>query len=138
MNHHNSPRSLFRALFVYAWTVFSATGAWAADILAEDFATLTDTALPAGWTSSKPSDLDYTGEPFVGVAAPAFKFSATGNTLTSPAFATGAASVQFWAYGNGGAGSTIAVEGFSGGSWATLDTVSIAAQERFSRTVIVS
>ncbi len=129
MNHHNSPRSLFRALFVYAWTVFSATGAWAADILAEDFATLTDTALPAGWTSSKPSDLDYTGEPFVGVAAPAFKFSATGNTLTSPAFATGAASVQFWAYGNGGAGSTIAVEGFSGGSWATLDSVSIAQND---------
>lgn len=128
MNFQDSPRSLFRALFVYAWTAVFTTGA-SAQILAEDFAALTDASLPAGWTSSKTSDMDYTSEPYVGVAAPSFKFTATGNTLTSPSFAAGAAGLQFWAYGNGGAGSTIAVEGFSGGSWTTLDTVSIAQND---------
>jgi hypothetical protein len=104
-------RLLFRALFFFALTAAFAAGA-DAQILAEDFAALTDTTLPAGWTSSKTSDMDYTGEPYVGVAAPSFKFTATGNTLTSPSFATGAAGLQFWAYGNGGAGSTLASKAF--------------------------
>lgn len=129
MNFHDSTRPLFRAFFVYAWAFVFTVGASAADILAEDFATLTDNTLPAGWTSSKTSDMDYTGEPYVGLAPPAFKFTANGNTLTSPSFSTGAASLQFWAYGNDGAGSTIAVEGFTGGSWSMLDTVSIAQND---------
>jgi hypothetical protein len=41
--------------------------------------------------------------------------------LTSPPFATGAANLQFWAYGNGGAGSTIAVSKAwsAAGPWST-------------------
>ena len=131
-----NPRSIFPAplrriphLLVYVWMLFSAAAAHGADILSEDFATLADATLPAGWTSSKTSDMDYTSEPYVGVAAPSFKFSASGNTLTSPAFATGAASLQFWAYGNGGAGSTIAVEGLVGASWTALDTLTIAQND---------
>ncbi len=123
------PRRRRIACFAFAAMLLLAAAASGADLLAEDFATLTDTTLPAGWTSSKTSDMDYTSEPYVGVAAPAFKFSATGNTLTSPTFATGAANLQFWAYGNLGAGSTIAVEGLVGGSWSTLDTVSIAQND---------
>ncbi|HAL92699.1 MAG TPA: hypothetical protein DCM68_06715 [Verrucomicrobia bacterium] len=103
--------------------------AFGADILTADFATLTDTVLPAGWSSSKSSDLDYTSEPYAGTAPPAFKFSATGNTLTSPAFATGAANLQFWAYGNAGSGSTLAVEGLVGAVWTLMDTVSIAQND---------
>ena len=98
-------------------------------ILAEDFSTQTDTTPPAGWTSSKSSDLDYTGEPYVGIAPPAFKFSGTGQTLTTPVFPAGATSLQFWAYGNGGAGSTLAVEGLVGASWSLLDTKSIAQDD---------
>lgn len=98
-------------------------------VLTEDFATLTDNTLPAGWTSSKSSDMDYTSEPYVGIAPPAFKFTGTGQTLTTPVFPAGATSLQFWAYGNGGAGSTIAVEGLVGASWTLLDTKTIAQND---------
>ena len=129
MNVFRSSKPLFSALVVQAWMLALAVPASGADILAEDFATLTDTGLPAGWTSSKTSDKDYTSEPYAGVAVPAFKFSANGNTLTTPTFATGAANLQFWAYGNGGAGSTLAVEGLVGASWTALDTVTIAQND---------
>ena len=99
------------------------------EVLTEDFATLTDTAVPSGWTSSKSSDLDYTGEPYVGAAAPAYKFGTTGQWLQSPTFATGATNLQFWAYGNGGAGSTIAVSALVSGVWTLMDTVVIAAND---------
>ena len=100
--------------------------ACAANLLAEDFATLTDTAVPSGWTTSKSSDMDYANEPYVGVAAPAFKFSSTGQWLASPAFGTGATNLQFWAFGNGGAGSTMAVSGLVGSVWTLLATKTIA------------
>ena len=99
------------------------------EVLTEDFATLTDTALPTGWTSSKSSDLDYTGEPYVGAAVPAHKFGTTGQWLQSPTFATGATNLQFWAYGNGGAGSTIAVSALVSGVWTLMDTVVIAQND---------
>ena len=91
MNVFRSSKPLFSALVVQAWMLALAVPASGADILAEDFATLTDTGLPAGWTSSKTSDTDYTSEPYAGVAVPAFKFSANGNTLTTPTFSTCAA-----------------------------------------------
>ena len=112
-------------LVVYSWMLVLATAASGADILSEDFATLTDTAVPAGWTTSKSSDMDYVSEPYVGVAVPSFKFTATGQWLTSPTFAEGAASLQFWAYGNGGAG-TFAVSGLVSGAWTLMETKSIA------------
>ena len=99
------------------------------EALTEDFAALTDTAVPSGWTSSKTSDLDYTGEPYVGAAAPAFKFATTGQWLQSPVFATGATNLQFWAYGNGGAGSAIAVSALVNSVWTLVDTVAIAAND---------
>ena len=129
MNFRHPFQTLFRILFVHVWTFVFAAGASAADILAEDFSTLTASALPAGWTSSISSGLAYTGEPYVGAAPNSYKFANNGQWLTSPTFATGAASLQFWAYGNGGAGSTIAVEGLVGASWTTLDTVSIAQND---------
>ena len=130
MNIHGPsfPLSLRRysRLFVYSCMLVLATGASGADLLSEDFATLTDTAVPAGWTTSKSSDMDYTSEPYVGVAAPSFKFTATGQWLTSPTFAEGAANLQFWAYGNGGAG-TVAVSGLVGGVWTLMESKGIAA-----------
>ena len=97
------------------------------EALSENFATLTDTAVPSGWSCSGTSDLDYTSEPYVGAAVPAFKFSGSGQWLQSPTFATGATNLQFFAYGNGGAGSTIAVSALVNSVWTLVDTVAIAA-----------
>jgi hypothetical protein len=120
-------RYLRRAFFVYALALaLPAFSAGAANILTEDFATLTDTTVPSGWTSSKASDLDYVSAPYVGTAAPAFKFATTAQTLTSPVFDTGATNVQFWAYGNTGAGSTIAVSSLVSGVWTLAGTATIA------------
>ena len=120
-------RPLRRAVFVYALALaLSAFSAGAANILTEDFATLTDTTVPSGWTSSKASDLDYTSAPYIGTAAPAFKFATTAQQLTSPVFDTGATNVQFWAYGNTGAGSTIAVSSLVSGVWTLAGTATIA------------
>ncbi len=106
-----------------------AMDACGANLLEEDFSTLTDTTVPGGWTSSKASDLDYASEPYVGTTAPAFKWAATGQWLTTPAFSTGAASLQFWAYGNAGSGSTLAVSGLVSGVWTLVDTVTIAQND---------
>ena len=94
--------------------------------MSEDFSSLTDTALPAGWTSSGSSELDYTSSPYYGVAAPSYKFKSTGQWLLSPEFPAGAASLQFWAYGNAGAGSAIAVEALVGAAWTSVGSASIA------------
>ncbi len=109
-------------------TNFTAGGS-GTNALEEDFATLTDTAVPSGWTTDKSSDLDYTSEPYVGAAAPAYKFATTAQWLQSPAFSTGATNLQFWAYGNGGSGSTIAVSALVSSVWTLVDTVSIASND---------
>ena len=95
-------------------------------LLSEGFDTLTDATPPAGWTSSRNSGLDYVSSPYYGAAAPSYKFSTSGQTLTSPTFATGATNLQFWSYGNGGSGSTIAVSGLVSGAWVLIDTKTIA------------
>ena len=119
-----------RDIFVYVLAlVLPALAARGANILAEDFTTLTATALPAGWTSSISSGLAYTAEPFVGAAANAYKFANTGQWLTSPPFDAGATNVQFWAYGNGGAGSAIAVSGLVSGVWTLAGTATIAQND---------
>jgi|GEM_PF-2333340 endonuclease/exonuclease/phosphatase family metal-dependent hydrolase len=105
------------------------TAGSSSEALSEDFATQTDSAPPSGWTTSGSSDLDYTSEPYVGAAPPAFKFSGTGQWLQSPTFATGATNLQFWAYGNGGSGSTIAVSALVDSVWTLVDTVAIAAND---------
>ena len=113
-------------LGVFCAGALAATGA---TILSEDFATLTDTTVPSGWTASRASDLDYPNEPYAGSAAPAFKWTATGQWLTSPAFGAGATNLQFWAYGNGGAGSTLAVSSLVSGAWTLAGTLTIAQNE---------
>ncbi len=104
---------------------FSA-GSGGADVLTEDFATLTDTSVPSGWTTSGASDLDYTGAGYYGANSPAYKFKTTGQWLLSPTFATGATNLQFWALGNGDSGSTFAISGLVNSVWTLMDTVSIA------------
>lgn len=99
------------------------------NLLVENFATLTDSSPPSGWTSSKSSDLDYTSEPYVGASGPAFKFGTTGQSLTSPTFPTGASNLVFWAYGNGGSGSTIAISGLVNSVWTLIDTVTITQND---------
>ena len=106
---------------------FSSGGGGGGAVLEEAFATLTDTTHPAGWTGSGSSDLDYPAEPYVGVAAPAYKLKTTGQWLASPAFAAGATNLQFWAFGNGsGTASTFAISGLVSSVWTLLDTVPIA------------
>lgn len=95
-------------------------------LLSEAFATLTATVPPTGWTSSLNSDLTYVSSPYFGEASPSYKFHTTGQTLTSPTFVTGATNLQFWAYGNGNSGSTLAVSGLVNSVWTLVDTVSIA------------
>jgi len=94
------------------------------NLLNETFATLTDTTVPSGWSSSATIDLDSTS--IYGVAPPSFKFNLTGQTLTSPAFATGATNLQFWAYGRNGSGSTIAISGLVSGVWTSVGSISVA------------
>lgn len=104
---------------------FSA-GSGGDDVLAEDFASLTDTSVPSGWTTSGSSDLDYTGVGYFGASSPAYKFKTDGQWLQSPTFATGATNLQFWALGNNGSGSTYAISGLVNSVWTLIDTVSIA------------
>ena len=105
------------------------TAGSSSELLTEDFTTLSDSIPPSGWTASGSSDLDYASEPYVGAAPPAFKFSGTGQWLQSPAFATGATNVEFFAYGNGGSGSTIAVSALVNSVWTLVDTVAIAQND---------
>lgn len=104
---------------------FSA-GSGGDDVLAEDFASLTDNTVPSGWTTSGSSDLDYTGVGYFGASSPAYKFKTDGQWLLSPTFATGATNLQFWALGNSGSGSTFAISGLVNSVWTLIDTVSIA------------
>ncbi len=107
-------------------------------ILSEDFATLTDTTPPAGWTSSKASDLDYVTALYCGVAVPAYKFGTAGQSLLSPAFATGATNLQFFSYGNGGSGSIITISGLVSGVWTLIDTKTISSNGATYRTAVNS
>lgn len=108
-------------------TLFVARASAKDVLLSEDFATLVDAAVPAGWTTSGASDLDYVSSPYFGLAVPSYKFKTTGQWLASPAFAAGATNLQFWAFGNGsGTASTIAVSGLVSSVWTLIDTVAIA------------
>ena len=106
---------------------FSTGGVGGEALLDEDFSTLTDTAVPDGWSTSGSSDLDYTGAGYYGDAPPAYKFKATGQWLESPSFSAGATGLQFWALGNSGDGSTFTVSGLVNSAWTLIDTVVIAS-----------
>lgn len=102
---------------------FSA-GSGGADLVSEGFAT----AAPGGWTMTGVGS--YSSLPFVGTlleGSLSIKFDGTGDSALTPTFAAGAATnLQFWAYGNGGSGSTFAISGLVNSVWTLLDTVVIA------------
>ena len=102
---------------------FSA-GSGGADLVSEGFAT----AAPAGWTMTGVGS--YSSLPYVGTlleGSLSIKFDSTGDAARTPTFAAGAATnLQFWAYGNGGSGSTFAISGLVNSVWTLLDTVTIA------------
>ncbi|NCA83404.1 MAG: hypothetical protein EOM72_11785 [Opitutae bacterium] len=102
---------------------FSA-GSGGSDLVSEGFAT----AAPDGWTMAGVGS--YSSSPFVGTllaGSLSIKFDDTGDSALTPAFAAGSATnLQFWAYGNGGSGSTFAISGLVNSVWTLLDTVVIA------------
>ena len=103
---------------------FSGGGAGGSNLVEEGFASAT----PSGWTIAAGGT--YSSSPYVGTnlsGTYSIKFSATGNSAVTPAFATGATNLQFWAYGNGtGTASTFAISGLVNSVWALVDTVTIA------------
>lgn len=101
---------------------FSA-GSGGADLVSEGFAT----AVPGGWTMTGVgtySSLPYVGTELTGSLS--VKFDSTGDSAVTPSFAAGATNLQFWAYGNGGAGSTFAISGLVNSVWTLVDTVTVA------------
>ena len=99
-------------------------GAGATNLISEGFASTG----PAGWTFSGVGS--YSSSPYVGTLLSgtySIKFDTTGDYGTTPTFAAGATNLQFWAYGNGGSGSTFAISGLVNSAWTLVDTVSIAA-----------
>ena len=104
---------------------FSA-GSGGADLVSEGFAT----AAPSGWTMTGVAT--YSGLPYVGTLLPgslSVKFDSTGDSAVTPTFATGATNLQFWAYGNGGSGSTFAISGLVNSVWTLVDTVTVAEND---------
>jgi len=104
---------------------FSA-GSGGADLVSEGFAT----AAPDGWTMT---DLGtYSTSPYVGTllaGSLSIKFDGTGDSAVTPIFAVGATNLQFWAYGNGGSGSTFAISGLVNSVWTLVDTVTVAEND---------
>lgn len=101
---------------------FSA-GSGGTDLVSEGFAT----GAPAGWTMTGVST--YSTLPYVGTSlegALSIKFDGTGDSALTPTFATGATNLQFWAYGNGGSGSSFAISGLVNSVWTLLDTVVVS------------
>lgn len=86
-------------------------------ILESDFSDTSD------WTLSGTGT--YTGAGYYGAGSPSIKFDGTGDYAISPDFGSGT-KLQFWAYGNGGSGSTFAISGLVNSSWTNIETVSIA------------
>ena len=98
-------------------------GAAATNLISEGFASTS----PSGWTFSGVGS--YSSSPYVGTLLSgtySIKFDTTGDSGTTPTFATGATNLQFWAYGNGGSGSTFAISGLVDSAWTLVDTVEIA------------
>ncbi len=86
-------------------------------VLQADFSSTT------GWTLSGTGT--YTGAGYYGDASPSIKFDGTGDYAISPEFSSGV-KLQFWAYGNGGSGSTFKISGLVNNAWTDIETVTIA------------
>ena len=102
---------------------FSGGGGSGSNLIAEGFASAT----PSGWTLSGVGS--YSTSPYVGTnlaGTYSLKFDTTGDYALTPAFATGATNLQFWAYGNGGSGSIFTVSGLVNSVWTRVNTNIIA------------
>ena len=121
MNFQGSFRPLFRALFVYAWTVVFAVGASAADLF-ENFDA--STAIPAGWIDGGTlNDADATHVQ----SAPNCRAMGSNDTLQTPLvdFPT---NLSFYVdSSSGGAGKSATVEySVGGGAWISLGSFAVS------------
>ncbi|MDR0993874.1 MAG: S8 family serine peptidase [Verrucomicrobiota bacterium] len=102
---------------------FASGGMEMTNWIAEGFGT----AQPTGWSSSGTGT--YSSSPYLGSGLPgmySIKFDSTGDWLMTPVFPAGASQLQFWAYGNGGAGSVFTIDANIDGVWTLVQAVSIA------------
>ena len=78
----------------------------------------------AGWTASATGY--YTTANNYGASSPSFKFSSSGQTLTSPLLPGDASSLEFWSKGQsvGDSSTSLTVAGLINGSWTTVATYS--------------
>ena len=115
---------------------FGGSGGSGSNLVEEGFASAT----PSGWTIAAGGT--YSSSPYVGTnlsGTYSIKFSATGNSAVTPAFAAGATNLQFWAYGNGtGTASTFAISGLVNSVWTLVDTVAIATNAGTYRVALDS
>ncbi len=117
--------------FTATWSPVPTADSYRLDVIQGDsFATAvgapvlqTDFSSTADWTLTGTGT--YKSAPYVGAGAPSIKFDGTGDSAVSPDFGSGV-QLAFWAYGNGGSGSTFAISALVGGTWIPVETVSIA------------
>ena len=117
--------------FTASWNAADNADSYRLDVVQGDSfeATVGDPVLEAnfsstsGWTLSGTGT--YNGSDYCGNSVPSIKFDGTGDYAISPDFGSGV-KLQFWAYGNGGSGSTFAISGLVNSVWAHIETVAIA------------
>lgn len=94
-------------------------GATSSVCLTEGFAS--GLTAPAGWTVNAGGT--YSSDPYIGIAAPSIKMSATGNTIET-ATVTNPIELKFWIYGNGTPTTDkLLVQGWDGSAWKDIDNV---------------
>ena len=79
------------------------------------------TTAPAGWTFTAIGGT-YTTSGNYGLASPSLKLDATGDRVQTPAL-SGPTNVSFWIKGQSATGSSLLVEGASGGTWSTITDI---------------
>ena len=82
---------------------------------------------PSGWTISSGTGT-YNDTPYMASdSGHSLKFDSNSDYAITPTFAAGATKVSFWAYGNGGSGSSFTIQANDGpeGGWEDVETVPI-------------
>ncbi|MBP5787710.1 MAG: fibronectin type III domain-containing protein, partial [Kiritimatiellae bacterium] len=119
------------ASFTASWSAAANADSYRLDVVQGDsFETaIGDPVLETGFSDTSGWTLygtgTYTGSGYYGQGSPSIKFDGSGDYAISPDFGSGV-KLQFWALGNGGAGSTFAISGLVNGSWTDIETVTIA------------
>lgn len=117
--------------FKASWTAVEGAESYQVDVVkgtafeasSGDVVLQSDFTSTTGWTLNGTGT--YIGSGYYGQSAPAIKFDSTGDYAISPEFNSGAR-LQFWGFGNNGAGSTFNISGLINGTWTVIETVSIA------------